>query len=275
MFSREYKVMLNPGTFTGVLDGPAGRIGHFGREFQQLVLRPRLLSTTGALGAKKSTRTVRFYDTSDDLLLSNHYVFRERSTGARRREVTLKFRHPDRYVAGGRNMHPGDLKFEQDVKTPFRCLYSFSSKQRVSSAKIINRLSHPAELFPDLPRQLPRYDADEPLRLVNDFTALETVFAGVKFELEPSPRTVAECAIIVWHRENLTHKSPAVVEFSFRYDAPRGGYTRKSAENAYAVFMAVQKNLTGWIDTDAPSKTAYVYGMAQGHRRRVADEWSL
>ena len=261
MFSREYKVMLKAKPFSN--GGLPDVVGEFGREFQTMVLQGLHLKSAGALKPKKAIRTVRFYDTGDDLLRSNHYVFRERARGKGKREVTLKFRHPDRYVTGGRNMEPGDLKFEQDVKTPFRSLYSFSSKQRVPASKVLNTLKDPGELFPDLARQLPRYDESEPIRVVNGFAARETIFKGMKFELERSPRTLAECAVILWHGDGGNHEPPLVAEFSFRYDAPKGGYTRKSAENAYNVFMAIQEELTGWIDTHSPTKTAYVYGIRQ------------
>ena len=49
--------------------------------------------------------------------------------------MTLKFRHPDRYVAEspsdeGRNIDT-KAKFEEDIKAPFVSLYSFSTSGRV------------------------------------------------------------------------------------------------------------------------------------------------
>ena len=107
--SREYKIMLEADRFKGAeldLIETAERFWtEFRREIDDLVL-----ATSGNLSDVRKRRSVSFYDTRARRLRSNDYVLRERSdleTG--KREVTLKFRHPDRYVTQDRNMDAAEV----------------------------------------------------------------------------------------------------------------------------------------------------------------------
>ena len=139
--------------------------------------------TDGRL-AVQERRLIRFHDTADHCLRRNDYVFRERideATG--QREVTLKFRHPDRYRAASRDLTPAPsrdtrTKFEEDIKAPFHGLYSHSTTQPIGGSKNLNRLNDPGRLFPGLPKQLDHYDDEETIAPVGALTVRELVLTG-------------------------------------------------------------------------------------------------
>ncbi len=132
--------MLSPRRFTGDEQQILAKAGVFWNDFRQAI-QPFTKDTIGELDAIVHRRTIRFYDTSNYQLRLNDYVFRERrdiQTGER--EITLKFRHPDRYISQDRNMDTrkidrGKTKFEEDIKPPFLKLYSFSTKQKIKNDK--------------------------------------------------------------------------------------------------------------------------------------------
>jgi hypothetical protein len=192
VISREYKVMLKKEPFVGPEDVLLRRAKEFWELFEKAI-EDRVLDTDKSLSKIEKRRTIRFYDTEDRRLRANSYAFRERvdsSTGAR--EVTLKFRHRDRYVAQDRNMDAahadrGEAKFEEDIKPPFDRLYSFSTKQGIKGAKRLKRLDDPGRLRPDLKRRLPDYPDDEPMAPVGNITVRELVVAGADFQIRQDP----------------------------------------------------------------------------------------
>lgn len=92
--SREYKLMLNPTLFSG---NAAAAAANYWDALENLIENGSIQRpTTGNLDSVTTTRTVRFYDTAGTCVLNgNGYSFRERVESGDR-EVTLKFRSPDR-----------------------------------------------------------------------------------------------------------------------------------------------------------------------------------
>jgi hypothetical protein len=266
--SREYKIMLKAEKFKGKEKELLKTAGKFWSDFKP-DMSDFVIDTNGKLNEIKKRRTIRFYDTDMARLRNNNYVFRERTdleTG--QREVTLKFRHPDRYLTQDRNMDAkkpkkGESKFEQDIKPPFLSLYSFSTKQEISSSKNLNKMNDPVGLFPDLENKLNNYQKDEQLNKVGQFTARELVITGADFQISASPKLEAECALIVWYQNKGSHTKPLLVEFSFKYESKDEDYDGNMAQRAYHVFMKLQK-CQKWIDLKSMTKTAYVYGLASG-----------
>ena len=265
--SREYKVMLKKERFVGSQADLIDKAGLFWKAFEDSI-QDIVIDTDGTLDEVEKQRTVRFYDSVDCRLRENNYVFRERvdlSTG--KREVTLKFRHPDRYISQDRDMAADDkangkTKFEEDIKLPFIKLYSFSTKQPISADKILNKLNDPGDLYPDLKKRLKSFQENEPIGIVADFTARELVITGADFQIEESPKVEAECALIAWYDKGGREDKPVVVEFSFKYENEQEEYDGESAQKAYDVFCKLEAMLTEWIDSEGPTKTAYVYSRA-------------
>jgi hypothetical protein len=150
--SREYKIMLNKERFIGSEDVLLERAKKFWGLFKDAI-DDRVLDTDKSLNKIKKRRTIRFYDSEDRRLRANNYAFRERiDLSSGHREVTLKFRHPDRYVAQDRNMHAtdrdeGETKFEEDIKPPFENSTAFLPSRRSRPARGSTSSTIPADCF--------------------------------------------------------------------------------------------------------------------------------
>jgi hypothetical protein len=135
-----------------------------------------------------------FYDTSDLCLDRNGYIFRERIDAASgQREVTLKFRHPDRYLAASQDLTPASAreartKFEEDIKAPFQSLYSHSTTQGIGSKKNPNRLNDLCQLLPGLSQHLDHCRGSAAITTVGDLTVREIVLKGRRFSNRQTPR---------------------------------------------------------------------------------------
>jgi hypothetical protein len=265
VISREYKLMLRAHLFTGTEDELLRKAGAFWRAFTQ-VIRDVVFDTDGDLDEIAKRRFIRFYDTKGHRLQKNDYIFRERvDIVSGEREVTLKFRHPDRYVAQDRNMAAaevkrGKAKFEEDIKPPCQSLYSYSTTQQIADDKKLNQMNDPGRLYPGLPEQLHSYDEDEAITVVGAFTARELVLTGADFQIGKEPKVEAECAFIVWYDVQGEAQIPEVVEFSFRYSNDDGQYAGAVAKRAYDVFQLLQgEALASWVDHASKTKTAYIY----------------
>ncbi|MCG8605743.1 hypothetical protein MJD09_12200 [bacterium] len=265
--SREYKVMLKKERFVGAQDLLLEHAEDFWNAFENAI-HDIVLDIDGSLDKIKKQRRVRFHDSPDRRLRKDNYVFRERmDLRTEKREVTLKFRHPDRYVCQDRDMAAADVekgktKFEEDIKLPFIKLYSFSTKQPISDERSLNTMKDAGELYPDLKKRLKSYQENESIEVVADFTAREVVIAGADFQVRESPKVEAECALIAWYDEANDEDRPVLAEFSFRYENKREKFDGEAAQRAYDVFGRVPERLGKWIDSHGPTKTAYVYARA-------------
>src|SRR5207249_3944485 len=130
----------------------------------------------------------------------------------------------------------------------------------ISSGKSLDRLDDVVSLYPGIKKRLgSSVTMDEPIEIVGSFVAREIVVAGASFKLQRKPKREAECALIVWYGDTNQEDKPLVVEFSFRYGNKHEDYERDAALRAYDAFGAIQKFLADWIDTEAATKTAFVY----------------
>ena len=264
VISREYKVMLNQDCFVSSQLNLIELSGEFWQDFKDAI-KDIVIDTDGSLNHIKKRRNVRFYDSTDHHLRGNNYVFRERvalDTG--KREVTLKYRHPDRYISQDRDMtaaviENGKTKFEEDIKLPFKKLYSFSTKQPISDDKNINKLKDIGKLYPGLKKGLKSYQKDVPIDLVGGFTARELVITGADFQIRKNPKVEAECALIAWYDDSCGEDTPILVEFSFKYENEREEYDGEAAQRAYDVFARLNNTLGKWVDSEELTKTSYVY----------------
>lgn len=260
--SREYKVMLTPAAFDGDDDTLVDVVNSFWSEVG-VACEVLDIPTSGSFDTVEARRLIRFFDTDAHALNGERYIVREREdveTGER--EVTLKFRHPDRYVASDRSMEPAagvqaKTKFEEDVKPPFVSVFSFSTTQPLESGHVLEQLSDVADLFPGLADELEELP-EAPLVLVSDFVAREVVLGGATLLL--GKRDIeAECAIVAWYDEGEGDTTPVVVEFSFKYGDDAEDYRGSVARDAYEVLEALQGTLSGWVDPNPRTKTSFVY----------------
>jgi hypothetical protein len=264
VISREYKLMLQAARFAGDEAQLLSTAGQLWGDFAGAI-GPFVPSVEGALDTVSRERLVTFLDSQARHLWAAGYVFRVRrrlDTG--RPEVTLKFRHPDRYVAESRQMKSphirAEIKFEEDLKPPFISLYGYSTKGRVGRKDVPKTLDAVSTMFPDLKKRLGKVDGGLKLRRVNGLTVREVVVTGPFLTIGAKPHVEAECALIVWYDHGHTASHPVAVEFSFRYGNPGGRYSGKVANRAFNVFEMLQRDLRDWVDPNSTTKTALVFG---------------
>src|SRR5262245_56246256 len=181
--SREYKVMLRPERFAGTEDEVRLVVDAFWQEVGEL-LAELDIPTAGSFDAVKAHRRIRFFDTAERGLNGRRYILRERiDVESEERQVTLKYRHADRYVAQDRDMEPkrqdrAESKFEEDVKPPFVSVFSYSTSVTVDADRDFGQVEKVVDLFPGLAGELEDIDSSGDLAVVRDFCARELVLVG-------------------------------------------------------------------------------------------------
>jgi len=265
--SREYKLMLRAARFVGDEAALNEAAAAFWRELAGIVL-PSAVAVSGIDDITRKRRKVRFFDTADRSLRASDYVVRERvDLENGQRELTLKFRHPDRFISQDRDMKPAeafsiDIKFEEDIKPRFQSLYSFSSTIVLDDDRVLETVKDVCKLFPGLAAASDEIPKDQALIAVGDFTGYERVVKGTTFQIRKDPQVFAECSLTLWY-EQEEGEAPILAEFSFKYEDPKEAYTATMARRAHDAFMAMQNELGDWLDAESMTKTAYVYGLGQ------------
>jgi hypothetical protein len=262
--SREYKIMLKASRFAGDEAQVLKTASQFWREGTEVFSRA-VLFTSGNLDQVESHRLIRFYDTSTQHLNRNAYIFRERiELDPESREVTLKFRHPDRYIASDRQMNAekgakAKTKFEEDIKPPFQHLYSFSTTQLIPPDRKVGRMKDVLKLYPGLKGSLKGFNDEESLAAVDNFTARELVIGGGSMQLGKTHKVASSCVLVIWYDNDDPKNDAVVAEFSFKYGDNGESYGGGTVRRAYEMFHLLQSQLGEWTDKDSKTKTAFVY----------------
>jgi hypothetical protein len=262
--SREYKVMLQPERFAGTEDDARLAVDAFWVDVGRL-LDGVDIPTEGSFDEVKAHRRIRFYDTVEGGFNGQRYIFRERrEVESDERQVTLKYRHADRYVAQDRDMDArgrgddAETKFEEDVKPPFVSVFSYSTSVVIDADRRFGSIGEVVELFPGLADELRGVDEDGELAVVSDFCARELVLVGAAVLL--GKRDIeAECAMVIWHDDDDDTTPPVCVEFSFKYGDEDEDYRGTVARDAHDVLQALYTGLPEWVDPEPKTKTAFVY----------------
>jgi hypothetical protein len=263
--SREYKVMLLPERFAGSEDAARRTVDEFWADLGR-VLDEIDVPTEGSFDEVKAHRRIRFFDTAERSLNGQRYIFRERiDVESDERQVTLKYRHSDRYVAQDRDMDAkgrgddAETKFEEDVKPPFVSVFSYSTSVKVDADQRFERVEEIAELFPGLPDKLDDVGGESGLAVVRDFCARELVLVGASVLLGKRD-IAAECAMVMWHDDDDVSTPPVCVEFSFKYGDDEEDYRGTVARDAHDVLHVINTKLPEWVHPEPVTKTAFVYG---------------
>lgn len=251
--SREYKMLLTPSLFDG--SQPVLVAETFWYELQT-VIQQSIDRQTGGHFSLGKLRTVRFYDTVGTCRLRNNDLsFRERVENDDR-EITLKYRSLDRYVAGHQDMSgvesDAETKFEEDIGVPYTRKYSHSTTQSLSWSKNLNKVDDVVDLYPAV--EAYGFDEDEPLVVVGNLTVTEKVFEGPYVDLGNED---AEFDLTLWYT-SADATVPVVAEISFKYKDKDEDYSENVVTRAKTLFEAMQ-TMTNWIALDSLTKTSLVY----------------
>jgi hypothetical protein len=262
--SREYKLMLLPDRFAGSEEEARRAVDAFWTDVRR-ALDDVGIPTDGSFDEVKAHRRIRFFDTAERGFNGQRYIFRERiDVETDEREVTLKYRHADRYVAQDRDMDAkgkaeAKTKFEEDVKPPFVSVFSFSTTVEIDADEEFGRVDEVVGLFPALVDDLADTDRDATLSVVSDFCARELVLVGASVLLGKSD-IEAECAMVIWHDDDDVTTPPVCVEFSFKYGDDEEDYRGTVARDAHDVLHTLHASLPDWVHPEPKTKTAFVYG---------------
>lgn len=262
--SREYKAMLKADRFVGDETQALKTATDFWRDAAR-VFGSAVILLRGNLDQPKDRRLVRFYDSADQQLNRRSYIFRERiGLDGQSRETTLKFRHPDRFIAVNRDLRGANgkarSKFEEDVKPVFQSLYSFSTTQEIAPDKNLDKIKDIFKLYPGLRDSLTGVNVDEAILPVDNFTARELVIGGASMQLGKRLDVWASCVLVLWYDHHKPSDSPAVAEFSFKYGGNGKRFGVGTVTRAFDVFQTLQNSLREWTDMESKTKTAFVYG---------------
>jgi len=259
--SREYKVMLRAAKFTGREPALLAATAAFWNDFVRSI-EGMVIDINGSLRSIAKRRRIQFLDTESAAITAAGYIARvRRDLKDGRPEVTLKFRHEDRYLAESRRIRTrapdAIVKFEEDIKAPFVSLYSYSACTAVGKRQAPSDLRALVKLFPSLSRRVDGTTAKLPLGSIGNFTARELVITGTTFQIGRGPKVEAECALIVWYDDEKMGRGPQAVEFSFRYGNRKEDYGGGPARRAFAIFTALQ-SLDEWVDPHPRTKTRFI-----------------
>ncbi len=259
--SREYKLMLDPSLFMGAT--PHIPVNNYWNALSPLIEGGEInRNTTGTFTLDKQ-RLIKFYDTPLTCKLNaKGYIFREREENGLR-EVTLKYRHYDRFIAGHKNMqgeaHRNPItKFEEDISTPFTAKYSHSTTQEIGATKNLNKMNDPVGLYSGLTAY--NFNLNDPIELVSNLTITELVYKGTFVDLG---NLNAKFSLTLWY-DNNTSTSPLVAEISFKYKDKNENYSENVVNRAAQVFEAMQ-TMTAWTSTSSLTKTAFVFAYTSPH----------
>ena len=261
--SREYKVMLRRSRFKGNERRLFQAADDLWDDLSKGV-RSVVVETGGRLDAISVRRFITFYDTRDHRLNAARYIVRDRrDIEGGGRDVTLKFRHFDRYIAQDRQMDAASpeakTKFEEDIKGPFVSLYSFSTRVSLDDSPAFKRLEDVRRLFPGIASRVDGFRDDTRVGAVGGFKARELVLTGATLRVGKTPKVDAECALIVWYDAKKAATAPVAVELSYRYGDKDEEYGGGATRRAFDVFSVLQSKLGRWVDPKPRTKTAFVY----------------
>lgn len=255
--SREYKLILSVDRFEDRKAGSAvfANLVRFLAQRQDAEVRRQ----------KKEERRLTWYlDTPGLALRRNGYVLRVRKEEDGH-NVTLKYRHSDRYLSACRNLSPhGKTKFEEDILPPFRSKFALSTKIRLDEEPQVAALSDVLSLFPGLdPEEIEAKEA-APVRTVNGFQANEVSRRLCKLLFDKKDPEV-KAALSFWYLGSGEGELPLVAEFSFDYDVDDVGlsdqleqFPSHVVEGCNRLFESLQRQ-TAWTNPDFTTKTGYAY----------------
>jgi hypothetical protein len=252
--ARELKILLATDAFAGDPDAAAAALE---AEVLDIVENDLDRDHDGSLAELDKERTVHFLDVPGSCALRRSgWAFRSRVEDDER-EVTLKFRSLDRYLAADADVTPSDdsdskTKLEEDIKPPYTSVFSRSTKLPVPFDATFATLQDVAQVFPSVSDL--DLDMATPLEVVSDLHVYERVYGELEIDLG---KLDAEMGITLWYA-SADDAEPAVAELSFKYKSKTEDFQTKSVRRAKQLFDQLQA--LPWVAENSTTKTAFAYG---------------
>lgn len=247
--SREFKVMLEPSLFSG---DSAPQMLEFLQD--EILRRFPMQAEDTELDELRRERTVQYLDTPGSCeLRASGYTLRDRREDDER-EVTLKFRSPERYLASAGDVEASDddadTKFEEDIKPGYASVFSRSTDVPLDFDDRVTALGDAAELYPVLDDLDTATDTLEP---VGGLTIHERTYGRLKYDLGEFK---AKMDVTLWYID--PDAEPVVAELSFKYEEDEDDFDVPSVQNGLRLFQVIQ-GLQQWRAEKSRTKTSFAY----------------
>lgn len=214
--SRECKIMLDTNRF---MDRKKGT-----HEISTII--ERLVKGQGGnfkADVEEKERRTWYLDTNAyELYHNNNFLLRIRKKkNSDEYDLTLKCRHPDRYVSASYDLTSSvkdiEIKFEEDIVTdktnPFISKFSLSASLKRDQEPDLYTIKDLVFVFPGLDLGI---DANKTLTRVNNFEAIEIASEIGKITFAGDKTVKAE--LNLWY-SSAEQEKPMIVEFTFNYKA--------------------------------------------------------
>jgi hypothetical protein len=290
MEAREYKLLLKPSWVAreGVERIAAEILPERLRKTAENYLAERRFEPAwrGDAFELEKKRKLRYWDTENQLLSRHDYALRERTEvrddakEVERKEVTLKLRTPDLFVAASAALpgarHGARTKLEEDIapleveqyldgvkrvvlaeRRSIRSRFTLSTTQLVSVQRRLDTLDDGFELYPTLKKNL---RMGQPERIGGDTELLSG--RRVREFVHKGPKLALGDGIAAWFCLTFWYFKPdletlGVAEVSFKCMLKAGGSMPVDpARRALALFIGMQNDLAEVVDLEEASKTA-------------------
>jgi hypothetical protein len=273
--SREFKLILKPNLFKEF---------NSGIKKVQDVIDTEVKKLNGTFKSRDSDlklkhRKTSYLDTSDFRLNSKNFFLRIRGDNkSRKYDVTLKCRHPDRYISSAYDLSDlkmYDTKFEEDIIAPHISKFSTSVNFEQDQKPKFNSIEGLRSTFPGL---ISHELGHGILLKVNNFEAKEIsvklgkiVYDGKKSDNKDDNKVTL--FLNLWYSPR-DESMPAIVEFTYSYRAinPSPSISNKSnkedtlieefplplVRNTYEFYKSLQKTKVADLSA-SKTKTEFAY----------------
>jgi hypothetical protein len=262
--SREFKLMLKPDVFPNRDEG----LKNFLAIIDSTIVKQ---SASLKVKIKQENRRTWYLDTNQHTLYNdNNFLLRIRKE-PNEYDITLKCRHPDRYLSASHNLKSPvkklkETKFEEDISTDrdntFYSRFSLSAKFEEKQEPVLHTFQDLRAIFPGL--NIPGIANSEGLNIVNQFEASE--FSYKIGELVFADGNKVSTGINFWYLSD-EESIPIIIEFTFDYKANDPSTSNETLleefppsliENTNKFYLSLRQESVADLDTSS-TKTEFAY----------------
>jgi hypothetical protein len=216
---------------------------------------------------EQESRRTWYLDTSQYALYNNNNFLLRIREEPDEYDITLKCRHPDRYMSAPYDLSSPvkklkEIKFEEDITSPFSSKFSLSAKYEEKQMPDLNSFQKLQTIFPAINSL--GIPANEDLKKVNEFEAREFSYKIGKILFPDGNKLKTE--INFWYLSD-EQQNALIIEFTFDYKAKDVVGSNQTLleefplsliRNADELYLSLQKENIIDLDT-SKTKTEYAY----------------
>lgn len=255
--------MLKPGKFRDLRKGIDETL-----DIIESIIRSDVVYIEWNIKQTKSRKTWYLDTAKFNLNRDLKFLLRVRKTkDAQDYDVTLKCRHPDRYLSASYDLSSEDkdakIKFEEDISTPFISKFSLSASFEDSNLPDLSNINDLKHIFPNLDLEIKETVL---LKEVNNFEPEEITYKLGTIHF--TQKRNVDLYLNFWYK-TLGKKNvlPLIVEFTFNYEAKKQSGKQKNELEEFPIslvkradkFYYLLQNQTIADPNTTKTKTEYAY----------------